>query len=119
MAPPTLNRSVIRELMSALVSMASREMCASLRPISLAGMRNSGTSASASRVTCQDSASMVMITAVALTRLDTTDCRTEVIARWAPTTSVFSRLISEPVWVRVKNASGIFCTWVKTCVRSR
>jgi hypothetical protein len=32
-------------------------------------------------------------------------------ARCAPTTSLFSRLIRAPVWVRVKNATGMRCTW--------
>ena len=41
------------------------------------------------------------------------------MARWAPTTSVFRRLISEPVWVLVKKEIGIFCTCVNTWVRSR
>ena len=32
-------------------------------------------------------------------------------ACWAPITSVLSRLTSAPVWVRVKNATGIRWTW--------
>ena len=32
-------------------------------------------------------------------------------------TSLFSRLTSAPVCVRVKNAIGIRCTWSNTCVR--
>ena len=40
-----------------------------------------------------------------------------VSARWAPITSLSIRLISAPVWVRVKNASGIRCTWSNTRVR--
>ncbi len=35
----------------------------------------------------------------------------------APTTSVLSRLTSDPVWVRVKKASGWRCTWVNACTR--
>ena len=49
--------------------------------------------------------------------LDTTDDRVEVKACWAPTTSVLSRLTRAPVWVRVKKATGIRCTWLKTWVR--
>ena len=49
--------------------------------------------------------------------LDTTDDSVEVNACWAPITSVLSRLTSAPVWVRVKNATGIRCTWAKTWVR--
>ncbi len=40
-----------------------------------------------------------------------------VTARWAPMTSLFIRLISDPVWVRVKNASGSRCTWSKSSTR--
>ena len=32
-------------------------------------------------------------------------------AFWASSTSLVSRLISDPVWVRVKKATGIRCTW--------
>ena len=35
-------------------------------------------------------------------------------ARWAPITSLLSRLTSAPVWVRVKNATGIRCTCSNT-----
>ena len=43
--------------------------------------------------------------------LQTTPDSVEVNACWAPITSLLSRLTSAPVWVRVKNASGIRCTW--------
>ena len=38
--------------------------------------------------------------------LDTTVPSVPVTARWAPITSLFSRLMSAPVWVRVKNEIG-------------
>jgi hypothetical protein len=38
-------------------------------------------------------------------------------ACWAPMTSLLSRLTSAPVWVRVKNATGICCTCSKTRLR--
>ena len=38
-------------------------------------------------------------------------------ARWAPITSLFSRLTSAPVRVRVKNATGIRCTCPNTARR--
>ncbi len=41
----------------------------------------------------------------------TTPERVEVNARWAPSTSLLSRLTRAPVWVRVKNCNGIRCTW--------
>ena len=43
--------------------------------------------------------------------LDTTEPSVPVSARCAPITSLFSRLMSAPVWVRVKKAIGIRCTW--------
>jgi hypothetical protein len=43
--------------------------------------------------------------------------RVEVKARWAPITSLFRRETSAPVRVRVKNATGIFCTWPNTARR--
>ena len=45
----------------------------------------------------------------------TTPDRAEVNARCAPMTSLFSRLTSAPVWVRVKKATGI--AW--TCSNTR
>ena len=50
-------------------------------------------------------------------RLDSTEDSTLVTACWAPITSLFSLLTSEPVWVRVKNAIGWRCTWLNTSVR--
>ena len=50
-------------------------------------------------------------------RLLTTPDRVQVKARWAPITSLFSRLTSAPVRVRVKNATGIRCTWPNTARR--
>ena len=41
----------------------------------------------------------------------------EVIACWAPTTSLSRRATSEPVCARVKNAMGCRCTWSNTSVR--
>ncbi len=66
---------------------------------------------------CHDSVSMTTTTATTLTTLLTTPDSTVVNARWAPITSLLSRLTSEPVWVRVKNAMGWDCTWSKTSVR--
>ena len=48
---------------------------------------------------------------------DTTLDSTEVKACCAPMTSLFSREISAPVWVRVKNAIGMRCTCANTRVR--
>ncbi len=110
-APETLKRSVIIVPMPALSCMASRVMACSLRPTQRAGSRNSGVRISAPMVICQDRNSIVAMTRTSTMTLDTTDDSVEVNACWAPTTSVLSRLTSAPVWVRVKNAIGIRCTW--------
>ena len=88
-----------------------------MAPIRLAGRTNTGSSTSASAVICQDSVNITAAVSTRLTTLLTTPDRVEVKACWAPSTSLLSRLTSAPVWVRVKNASGIRCTWSKTAVR--
>ena len=45
------------------------------------------------------------------TTFDTTGPSVPVPSRCAPITSLFSRLTSAPVWVRVKNEMGMRCTW--------
>ncbi len=76
-----------------------------------------GSSTSDRAVICQDSVNITPAVRTSPMTLDTTPDRVEVKACWAPMTSLFSRLTSAPVWVRVKNASGIRCTWSKTLVR--
>ena len=49
--------------------------------------------------------------------LDSTLDSTPTMAVCAPITSPSSRLTSDPVWARVKKASGCRCTWSKTWVR--
>ena len=51
------------------------------------------------------------------TRLDTTPERVSEKARWAPMTSLLRRLTRAPVRVRMKNATGIVCTWSNTARR--
>ena len=65
------------------------------------------------RVICQDSRNITIRTRVTLIRLDTTDDRVSVKACWAPITSLLSRLMRAPVWVRVKKAMGIFWMWLE------
>ena len=72
---------------------------------------------SESTVICQDSVNITPAVSTRLTTLDTSPDSVEVNACCAPSTSLFSRLTSAPVWVRVKNASGMRCTWSKTAVR--
>ena len=63
-----------------------------------------------SRVICQDSAIITPAVSTRPITLDTTPESVEVNARWAPMTSLLSRLTRAPVWVRVKNATGMRCT---------
>ncbi len=66
---------------------------------------------------CQDRASIAMTTATRLIALPTTPDSVEVNACCAPMTSLLSRETSAPVCVRVKNATGMRCTWSYTWVR--
>ena len=68
-------------------------------------------------VTCQDRLNITDAVRTRPMTLATTPDRVEVNACWAPITSLFSRLTSAPVWVRVKNASDICCTCWNTLVR--
>ena len=54
---------------------------------------------------------------MSVTKLDTTPDSVSENARCAPITSLPSRLTSAPVRVRVKNATGMRCTWSNTAVR--
>ncbi len=78
---------------------------------------NSGISTSATSVICQDSVIITISTSTSESTLATTDDSVQVRACCAPITSLFSRLTSEPVWVRVKNAIGWRWTCRKTSVR--
>ena len=66
---------------------------------------------------CHDSVNMTAAVSTRPTALDTSPDSVEVKACCAPSTSLLSRLISAPVCVRVKNASGMRCTWSNTAVR--
>ncbi len=116
-APPTLNRSVIREPSSALTPICSCARVASRRPNHRAGRRKRGTSASAPRVSCQDSDPIAPMMSVNETALLTTLESTLVNACCAPMTSLLRRLTRAPVWARVKKAIGWRSTWLKTSVR--
>ncbi len=87
------------------------------RPIRRAGITKTGSRISASNVICQLIAIMTPSVRVRVTMLDTTPDKVSLNARWAPMTSLLSRLTRAPVRVRVKNAIGIRCTWSKTARR--
>lgn len=62
-------------------------------------------------VICQDRAIMTARASTRVTKLLTTPESTSLKARWAPITSLLSRLTSAPVRVRVKKATGMRWTW--------
>lgn len=109
-APGAENRSVIRVPMAAFSCAASRCILAIRLPMRRAGTTNTGSSTRASSVICQDRVSMTARVSSRVTTLPTTPERVLLKARWAPITSLLSRLTSAPVRVRVKNATGMRCT---------
>ncbi len=92
-------------------------MPCSLRPIQRAGSRKTGSRINEDRVSCQDSANIAASTSTTVSRLLTAVDRVPVNACCAPSTSLLSRLIRAPVWVRVKKAMGIRCTCENTAER--
>ena len=66
------------------------------------------------RVSCQLIPAITTRVRMSWTRLDTTPERVSEKARWAPRTSLLSRLTSAPVRVRMKNATGMVWTWSNT-----
>ncbi len=116
-APGAEKRSVICVLITALWLAASRSSRASRLPIRRAGTTNSGSNSSASTVICQEILIITARVSRSATMLLTTPESVLLKARCAPMTSLFNRLTSAPVRVRVKNAMGIRCTWSNTAVR--
>ena len=116
-APGAEKRSVICVVIAALCAADSRSSCASRRPIRRAGITKIGSSTSASSVICHDSRSITTSASTSEIAFDTTPDSVHVNARWAPITSLFRRLTSAPVRVRMKNATGIRCTCANTVRR--
>ena len=116
-APGAEKRSVIWLPIAALWSAASRSSRASRRPIRRAGSTNTGSSTSASSVTCHESVSITPSASASVTTLPTTPDSVSLNARCAPITSLFSLLTSAPVRVRVKKATGMRWTCENTAAR--
>ena len=116
-APGAEKRSVICVAIVALWLAASRSSRARRVPMRRAGTTNTGSSTSASRVICQEMLSITARVSASVTRLPRTPDSVSLNARCAPMTSLFRRLTSAPVRVRVKKATGMRCTWSKTAVR--
>src|SRR5690242_8364949 len=102
-APATPNRSVIWLPSWAFRLYDSRVMPCSLRPMNRAGIRNTGSIISETRVIFQDSRNIATSVRATVSRLLTAPDSVPVNACWAPSTSLLSRVTSAPVWVRVKN----------------
>ncbi len=116
-APGAEKRSVIWVVIAALWPAPSRSSCASRPPIRRAGITNSGSSNNASSVICHDNRNITASASTSEITFETTPDNVHVNARWAPITSLFKRLTNAPVRVRMKNATGIRCTWVNTVRR--
>ena len=86
-------------------------------PNQRAGKTNAGSRTRLSRVSCQDMLSIAASTNTMVSELLTTFCSVLVNACCAPSTSPLSRCTSAPVLARLKNASGMRCTWSNTAVR--
>jgi hypothetical protein len=106
-APDTLNRSVICVFIAALRSKPRRVIDDNRRPTRLAGMMNTGSTTSPMMVSRHSRRNIAVSVVMRTITLDTTEPRVVVTARWAPMTSLLSRLINAPVCVRRKNAMGM------------
>ncbi len=78
---------------------------------------NSGNTTKASRVRRHSRKNIAARVVTNTTTLLTTLPRVLVTAFWAPTTSLLSRLLSAPVCVRVKKATGMRCTLANRATR--
>ena len=116
-APATLNRSLIWLFISAFSSICLCAMAPRREPTRLAGMMNAGSTTSEIAVSRHSSTTMVDSVVARTTMFETTLPRVEVTAVCAPITSLFSRLMSAPVCVRVKNAIGMRCTFSNSATR--
>ena len=116
-APGAENRSVICDVIAALSTAASRSSRPTFAPTRRAGMTNTGSSTIDATVTCHDRLNITTRVRARAIEFVTTPASAEVNARWAPMTSLFSRLTSAPVWVRWKKATGMVCMWSNTARR--
>ena len=107
-APGAEKRSVICDVMAALWSAASRSSAPDPGADPAGRDRRTPAAApAASRVICHDRRTITASVRTRAMTLVTTPDSAEVKARWAPMTSLLSRLTRAPVWVRVKKAIGI------------
>ena len=66
---------------------------------------------------CHERKAITATVRATVMRLETIEESVSVKACWAPSTSLFNREMSAPVWVREKKASGISWMWPKTFSR--
>ncbi len=111
-APETLNRSVIVVFIWALSPYDSRVSPARRRPTHRAGNKKTGRIARETSVIFQDRTNIAARVTATPIVLPTTDDNVSVNACCAPSTSLFNRVTSAPVCVRVKNAIGMSWMWL-------
>ncbi len=116
-APDTLSVSSIMAFISALSVICSRTVARTRLPSTRAGIRNSGRTAAANSVSRQSSLSMMARALTSVITFANRSMNVPVTARCAPITSLFSRDISSPVFVFVKNRSDMLCRWLNRAVR--
>ena len=116
-APATLKRSAIVLLIDAFRLKPSRVITWSFRPMRRAGMMKAGRTTSVSSVSRHSSPNITARVIPSVMAFWTTVPMVLVTACCAPMTSLLIRLISAPVWTRVKNEIGSRCTWSNSATR--
>ncbi len=116
-APETLKRSAIVLFMDASSWKPSRVTLCSRRPMRRAGMMKAGSTTSVRTVSRHSRPSITESVTARVMTFCTTVPMVDVTACCAPMTSLFIRLVSEPVWVRLKKEMGSRCTWSNSATR--
>src|ERR1700722_4095522 len=116
-APDTSDRSAIMVASSPCSCISCRSSRCDRFPAALPGSTNSGITTSAMRLSCHDSQNIAASTRTRFSSTDSDSDNTTPTTRWVSSTSSI-RETSDPVWVRVKNASGCRRTCRNTLARS-
>ena len=117
-APDTSDRSAVIAASSPWSCISCRSSRWARFPVTLPGNTNSGTAASAMRLSCHDSQNIAASTRTRFSSTDTDSGISPPTACCVSLMSSFMRETSAPVCVRVKNASGCRCICRNTLVRS-
>ena len=117
--PKTLKRSVMVLFIWAFRPYDSRVISGSRRPTRWPGARRRAGWRAPSKVIGHDRVNITIRTRPTLIRLETTDRDGVGEGRLGPDDVGVQPAHRDPVWVRVKNASGICRTWAKTSSAGR